>query len=229
MLHLAERRLLQRLGAGWRAHGHAAVRHLHLASRRGLAPGVELDAHRRRRSHRAWTRKIRRDGRFVASPKTQLSTEDAAAILRHYRLSLRQLHAIPQGTINSNYQVITDAGPLFLRVCEGKSWADAAFESALIWHLGSRGLRTPALWRTRSGSAFVPFRRGQPVMLFSWVSGRQVADSAIDTAHAFHIGELLAELHLAAADIRREHAGIYTLRHIGERFCGAAYRRHRPG
>lgn len=157
---------------------------------------------------------------FVASPKTQLSTEDAAAILRHYRLSLRQLHAIPQGTINSNYQVITDAGPLFLRVCEGKSWADAAFESALIWHLGSRGLRTPALWRTRSGSAFVPFRRGQPVMLFSWVSGRQVADSAIDTAHAFHIGELLAELHLAAADIRREHAGIYTLRHIGERLAG---------
>jgi homoserine kinase type II len=154
---------------------------------------------------------------YVASPKTQLGAEELRAILRHYSLSLRDFAAIPQGTINSNYRVITDEGPLFLRVCEGKSLADATFETSLIWHLGSRGLRTPALWRTRYGSAFVPFRPGKPVMLFSWVAGRQHADAEIDAAHAFHIGELLAELHLSAADVRREHAGIYTLRHINER------------
>lgn len=154
---------------------------------------------------------------FFASQKTQLDAEELAAILRHYSLSLRDFAAIPQGTINSNYRVVTDEGPLFLRVCEGKSLADAAFETSLIWHLGSRGLPTPGLWRTRSGSAFVPARSGKPVMLFSWVAGRQLADTDIDAAHAYHIGELLAELHLSAADIRREHAGIYTLRHIGER------------
>lgn len=156
---------------------------------------------------------------YVASPKTQLSPDELRAILRHYSLSLQDFAPIPQGTINSNYRVVTEEGPLFLRVCEGKSLADAAFETSLIWHLGSRGLRTPALWRTRSGGAFVPFRPGKPVMLFSWVSGRQYPDAEIDAAHAFHIGELLAELHLAAGEIRREHAGIYTLRHISERLA----------
>lgn len=155
--------------------------------------------------------------RHVSPPKTPLDADALQAILRHYSLRLRDFAAIPQGTINSNYRVITDEGPLFLRVCEGKSLADATFESSLIWHLGTRGLRTPPLWRTRSGSPFVPFRPGQPVMMFSWVDGHQRADAELDESYAFHIGELLARLHLSTADLRHGHVGIYTQRHIAER------------
>jgi len=154
---------------------------------------------------------------FVSPPKTRLGADELQAILRQYSLRLRDFAAIPQGTINSNYCVHSDEGTLFLRVCEGKSLADAAFESSLIWHLGTRGLRTPPLWRTRSGSPFVPFRPGQPVMLFSWVDGRQLTDAELDESYAFHIGELLAQLHLSTADLRHGHVGIYTPRHIADR------------
>ena len=155
--------------------------------------------------------------RHVSPPKTLLAADDLRGILRQYSLRLRDFTAIPQGTINSNYCVQSDEGPLFLRICEGKSLSDVAFESSLIWHLGSAGLRTPPLWRTRSGSPFVPFRPGQPVMLFSWVQGRQLTDVEIDEAHAFHIGELLARLHLATDDLRHGHTGIYTPVHLAQR------------
>lgn len=155
--------------------------------------------------------------RHVSPPKTLLAADDLRGILRQYSLRLRDFTAIPQGTINSNYCVQSDEGPLFLRVCEGKSLADVAFESSLIWHLGSRGLRTPPLWRTRSGSPFVPFRPGQPAMLFSWIEGRQLTDVEIDETYAFHIGELLAKLHLATDDLRHDHVGIYTSRHLVQR------------
>ena len=154
---------------------------------------------------------------YTASPKTPLQADDLQQILRHYSLRLRDFAAIPQGTINSNYSVHTDEGQLFLRVCEGRSLADAGFEASLIWHLGTRGLPTPALWRTRSGSPFVMFRWAKPVMLFSWVPGHQRSDDEIDESYAFHIGELLAQLHLCTVDFRQPHVGIYTQRHIQER------------
>jgi homoserine kinase type II len=166
--------------------------------------------------------------------KTALSSEQARAVLRHYNLKLRGHGAdqpgfwpLPRGTINSNYIVDTDAGPLFLRINEGKSEADAAFEAALIWHLGSHGVPTPALWRTRTGGPSVPLPSEpgaphQPVMLMSWIFGDEKLDSEIDETAAHCVGELLARLHLATASLALKRSGIYTLRHITQRIAKVA-------
>lgn len=159
--------------------------------------------------------------------KTALPHDQAAAILRHYNLKLVGLWPLLRGTINSNFVVETDAGPLFLRVNEGKSEADAAFEAALIWHLGSRGVPTPALWRTRTGgpSVLMPGEvapRGghrRPVMLMSWVEGEERRDEDLDEIGARRVGELLAQLHLAASAFDKRRPGIYTLRHITQRLA----------
>ncbi len=128
----------------------------------------------------------------ASGPKTLITPDQAREIVRHYNLTLRGLWPLARGTINSNYLIDTDAGPLFLRVSEGKLSADAQFEAGLIWHLGSRGLRTPALWRTRSGDAYVPLPRlssahakagaGQPVMLMSCVQPLFVSSASTTAA-----------------------------------------------
>lgn len=159
--------------------------------------------------------------------KTALPHDQAAAILRHYNLTLVGLWPLLRGTINSNFVVETDAGPLFLRINEGKSEADAAFEASLIWHLGSRGVPTPALWRTRTGgpSVLMPGEvapRGghrRPVMLMSWVEGEERTDEDLDESGARRVGELLAQLHLAAGSWGKRRAGVYTLRHITQRLA----------
>ena len=154
--------------------------------------------------------------------KTALSPEQAREVLRQYNLKLREHAPLPRGTINSNYVLDTDAGPLFLRINEGKSDADAAFEAALIWHLGSHGVPTPALWRTRTGGASVPLpgepgTPRQPVMLLAWVDGHEKLDSEIDEKSARCVGELLAQMHLATRSFKPKRPGIYTLRHIAQR------------
>lgn len=153
--------------------------------------------------------------------KTDLSDDQAQQILRHYNLRLKQRWPLRRGTINSNYLVQTDAGPLFLRINEGKNAEDAAFEAALIWHLGSRGVRTPALWRTRCGAAYVPLpgpgAPAPPVMLLNFVPGNECTDGEITAADAQKVGVLLAELHLGAADLGKHRTGIYTLTHIEKR------------
>lgn len=154
--------------------------------------------------------------------KTALSGEQAREILRHYNLKLRGHWPLLRGTINSNYVVDTDAGPLFLRINEGKKPVDVAFEAALIWHLGTRGLPTPALWRTRTGGPTVPLpvppgEPFRPVMLMSWIEGSERTDEELKENEAHLVGELLAKLHLAAAGFVGQRAGIYTLRRIAQR------------
>ena len=95
------------------------------------------------------------------APATDLSEADAQQISCAPTTcacdpSLRGLRAARS---IANYHVHTDAGPAFLRINQGKTEADAVFESELIWHLGSHGLATPQLWRTRTSAPYVMWRR----------------------------------------------------------------------
>lgn len=143
-------------------------------------------------------------------PRTVLTNEEAAQILRPYGLRLRRLRPLYRGTINSNYHVDTDAGPAFLRVCEGKTEADLHFEARLIWHLTSHGLCTPPLWYAHNRDPFVKLLRDgavpQRAMLFEWIDGVECLDSEVDGAHAHAVGQLLGQLHLCAASLQTEHA-----------------------
>ena len=158
----------------------------------------------------------------TAAAGTNLTTDDAQQILRHYNLHLRDLRRIYRGTINSNYFVSTDAGPAFLRVNEGKTAEDARFESELIWHLGSRGFLTPQLWRTRASEPYVMWRRSpheaaQPVMLMTWIAAHELTEHELTDGHAFLAGVLLGQLHLCTAGFALTRPGIYTVARIKDR------------
>ncbi len=153
---------------------------------------------------------------------TDLTLTEAASILRAYNLRVRELQRIPRGTINGNYWIRTDSGPAFLRVNQGKTEADAVFESELIWHLGSHGLATPQLWRTRTSAPYVMWRRtresvAQPVMLMTWVDARELTESALTPDHTYAVGVLLGQLHLCTATFPHARPGIYTVTRIQER------------
>lgn len=158
----------------------------------------------------------------MAPPRTLLTLEDLEPLLAQYPLRARALTPVNAGTINSNYRLDTAEGPLFLRVNEGKREKDARFEAELIWHLGSRGVRTPQLWRTRRGEPYVllPGQGGappKPVMIMGWVPGVEIPEEEIGPEAAREIGAALGRLHRAAASFPQGREGIYTLAHIAAR------------
>ncbi len=219
MLHVAIGRLLQRHGPRGQLGGYAALLGLQHPGRRGLALSHRLDTHRR-----AWWPCQRQKVTRMGMPKTRLSKAEAQQLLaQHYCLRLRELWPLPRGTINSNYIVATDAGRLFLRVCEGKTEADARFEAELIWQLCCQGLQTPALWQTRSCAPYVMHRcqdgLSRPVMLMSFVPGIELTEAQIDEAHAFDVGLMLGQLHVCTQELSRRSSrhSIYSIAHLQQR------------
>ncbi len=154
--------------------------------------------------------------------RTPLEVEETRELLRGYGLKLHSLAPLSKGTINSNYRAQTDAGPLFLRVNEGKTDHEVRFEADLIWHLTSHGVHTPAVWRTQRGQPFVRLPGpdggvGKQLMLMSWVEGDELTDDQIGEREAASVGAALAGLHLAALGFPGRRIGTYTLSHIEAR------------
>ena len=84
--------------------------------------------------------------------------------------SFRRIEA---GTVNTNFKVDTDRGPFFLRINQGKSEDDVAYEATLIAELVARGVRTPRPVSAVDGRGYVehdgvffsffPFKRGKHI------------------------------------------------------------------
>lgn len=152
-----------------------------------------------------------------------IEPEAAERLLREYGLRLVSLTRIWKGTISQNYRVMTDVGPLFLRVSAGRSVADAEFETQLTWHLLSHGLRVPALFQAHNRQGYVKLPgsvKGQFValaMLYEWVDGYERTDGEFDEAHALEVGQLLGQLHLCTSTLNLRREGIYTPSHIRRR------------
>ncbi len=152
-----------------------------------------------------------------------IEPEAAERLLREYGLRLVSLTRIWKGTISQNHRVMTDVGPLFLRVSAGRSVADAEFETQLTWHLLSHGLRVPALFQAHNRQGYVKLpgaSKGQFValaMLYEWVDGYELSDGAFDEAHAEEVGQILGQLHLCTSTLSLRREGIYTPSHIRRR------------
>lgn len=146
-----------------------------------------------------------------------LDAEDVRAILLSFGIGGYSAHrAIPVGTINTNVKVETDAGPLFLRVNEGKSLDDVGREGAIVAYAAAHGVPTPAPLQAPAGQPFVLWR-DQIVSLFPWVGGLTLARAAVTPAHAAAVGAALARLHLASADFPDRRAGRYEPDEIARR------------
>jgi homoserine kinase type II len=151
-----------------------------------------------------------------------LGAEDVRAILEAFGTGGYRAHrAIPVGTINTNLRVETEAGPLFLRVNEGKSLDDVGREAAILAHLATRGVPTPPPLAAPVGQPFVLWR-DQIVSLFPWVPGRTLARDEVTPAHAASVGAALARLHQAGVDFPDRRPGRYEPDEIARRLTAIA-------
>ncbi|HVU51946.1 MAG TPA: homoserine kinase [Polyangia bacterium] len=141
-----------------------------------------------------------------------LSADDVREILDGFEAlgasSYRSHAPVAAGTINTNVRVETAAGPVFLRINEGKTRDDVTREAAIVSHAAARGVPTPAPLYARDGEWFEDWR-GELASVFPWVPGRTLTRAAVGPAHAALVGEALARLHLASAGYADHRPGRY--------------------
>lgn len=153
---------------------------------------------------------------------TRLDDADALAIASAFALGVpRGLRAIAAGTINSNFALDTDRGRWFIRVNEGKRAADVAWEAALVVDLAAAGVPTPVPRPAGDGRRFLE-HRGLLISAFAWHTGHHRAATEVSALDATAIGQVLADLHVAASARPRAtwRDGIYQFADIVRRFEG---------
>lgn len=176
---------------------------------------------------------------------TRLDDADARAIAA--AAGLGAVHAvtpIPAGTVNSNFAFACARGRFFVRVNEGKTAADVAWEADLVVALAAAGLPTPSPLpivdaapppadlsspaRPSVDAAQAPRRylvhRGLLVSVFPWIEGRPRAAAAVTAADAATIGRTLGALHRLglARGPATWRAGFYRFPDLVDRFRGFA-------
>jgi len=156
---------------------------------------------------------------------TTLSDDDLAAVDAVYRLGVRACRPLWAGTINSNFELETDAGRLFLRVNEGKSREEVAYEAALLEHLAAGGVPSPLPLATAGGARFAEIG-GRLVTLFPWIPGEHAEPAGAE--HTRALGAALAAMHLAGASFPLRRESRYTRENIAARAEGLAARRDLP-
>ena len=152
---------------------------------------------------------------------TVLGDDDLRAIAARYQLGeVLTWTPIAAGTINSNYALTTDRGSVFVRVNEGKTEEDVAWEARLVNALSGRGLTTPAP-RTAGGAAYVA-HGGKLVTVFDFLDGehRLTITPALATALGAQLGRLHAIGLTLPAAWRR--TSIYDHAHLVARYRGFA-------
>jgi homoserine kinase type II len=140
--------------------------------------------------------------------------------------SVRAHRAIAAGTINSNFEVVTERGTYFVRVNEGKTEADVAWEARLVEALAAAGIATPPPLAARSGRPYaaLPGDARKWVSVFAWRAGRHLAADQVTTTHATLLGAQLAALHVAglALPAAWRRPSIYDHDHLVARYGAIA-------
>ncbi len=136
---------------------------------------------------------------------TALDTTELGSLADAFDLgAVQSSRTIAAGTINSNFELVTDAGQYFLRVNEGKAEADVAWESRLVGALAAAGVVTPPPIAARDGRPYAPLRdhgTTKWVSVFPWREGTHLAAEAITQDIASTFGAALATLHRAGLDL----------------------------
>jgi homoserine kinase type II len=137
---------------------------------------------------------------------TQLADGDLAEIARAFDLgAVRGVQSIAAGTINSNFAIDSERGAWFLRINEGKSEADVAWEARLVAALAQGGVITPPPRLTDDGRPYAALPGGDKwVSVFPWRAGRHLGAGEITAALAAEFGAALAALHRAGLELPAE-------------------------
>ena len=131
--------------------------------------------------------------------------------------------AIAAGTINSNFSIRTESGRYFLRVNEGKTVDDVAWEAQLVEWLARHGLPTPAPLPAGNGAGYLCWR-DKLLTLFPWYEGEHLSPAEVTAEHAARLGQTLGQLHrlgqLAPPSWRRRSQ--YDHQNLRERYSSFA-------
>ena len=129
---------------------------------------------------------------------TEVSFDEAASLVARLGLGrLEALQGIHSGIENTNYFADTAQGRCVLTVFERLTHAQLPFYLQLMKHLAERGIPVPGPKADASG-AILHTLQGKPVAVVDRLPGRH--HLAPDAAHCASLGEMLARMHLAAAD-----------------------------
>ena len=155
---------------------------------------------------------------------TVLAAEEMTALARTFALGeVQAFRPIAAGTINSNFDVMTSRGRYFVRVNEGKSEADVAWEATLVTVLAQRGVPTPPPLIAKNGYPYAPVR-DKFASVFAWRDGRHLGEHDVTPERARTFGAALAGLHRAGLELPEgfRRPSIYDHDHLVARYRGFA-------
>ncbi len=154
---------------------------------------------------------------------TRLADHEVAGLAGTYGIGdVVEVTPIEAGTINSNFRLVTTKRghreQWFLRVNEGKSEADVAYEASLVDAFAAGGLPTPTPLRAADGRSYAALG-DKWVSLFAWRGGSHLAAGEVTVATASRLGGALAKLHAVGLELPTR-ASIYDHAHLVARFRG---------
>jgi homoserine kinase type II len=129
---------------------------------------------------------------------TQLTDQELAGALGAYGLPPpERAMPEPKGSVNTNYHLWSGGKRWFLRLNEGKSAADVAFEAQVLRFLEAETFPSARLVPARDGAPWVEVH-GKPAMLFAFVAGDELERQDVTPAHCRALGAQLGRLHALA-------------------------------
>ena len=130
---------------------------------------------------------------------TEVSDEELEAFVAQYPLGgVLSCKGIAEGVENSNYLLVTGAGPFILTLYEKRVRRDdLPFFLGLMEHLAAKGLACPLPVHGRDGVALRELC-GRPAVIVTFLEG--MWPRRILPRHCAALGEALARLHVAGAD-----------------------------
>lgn len=126
---------------------------------------------------------------------TQLDAAAFSHLAEAYGLGpVREFTGIPQGSINSNYRLVTASGRYFARHTTVRSAEDLRFEADLLALLNESHCPAPRLVSTREGAPFLELEGGR-VSVFAWLAGEELTRAQLTPEHLEGLGMELGKLH----------------------------------
>jgi homoserine kinase type II len=127
---------------------------------------------------------------------TEISDEELDRFIAGYDIgTVLSFKGIAEGVENSNFLIVTEAGPHILTLYEKRvDPNDLPFFIGLMDHLAARGLTCPQPVRNRSGKA-LGHLGGRPAAIVTFLQGRWIRRPRVE--HCAAVGAALAHLHKA--------------------------------
>jgi len=146
---------------------------------------------------------------------TPLSPDELAEVAARFGLARPERAAPePKGSVNTNYHLWAGGERYFLRLAEGKTDEEVAFEANVLGFLEAARFPAVRLILSVDGASHVRVR-GRQAMLFAYSAGEELAREAVTPEHCRRVGEQLGRLHDLASGFTADRTNPYGPGRVG--------------